>query len=106
MAPRLSRYQRNPIHGMLEAQTFSDTEIATAACTTDRSIRSIRRNLRVFGKPTAPCLAKPGPVPILTKTMVEALLHHLIRASISTFARKREVMLQAEAWYRQNYSLQ
>jgi len=78
MAPRLSRYQRNLIHGMLEAQIFSNTEIAAAARTTDRSIRSIRRNLRVFGQPTAPCLAKPGPTPVLTKTMVEALLYYLV----------------------------
>ena len=78
MAPRLSRYQRNLIYGMLEAQIFSDAEIAAAAHTTDRSIRSIRRNLCVFGQPTAPCLAKPGPAPILTKTIVEALLYHLV----------------------------
>ena len=38
MAPRLSRYQRNLIHGMLEAQIFSDTEIAAAARIIDYSI--------------------------------------------------------------------
>ena len=30
MAPRLSRYQRNLIYGMLEAQIFSNTKIAAA----------------------------------------------------------------------------
>ena len=79
MAPKLSRYQRNLIYGMLEAQIFSDTKIAAAACTTDRSIQSIRRNLYVFGQPTTPCLAKPGPAPILIKTIVEALLYYLIK---------------------------
>ena len=76
MAPKLSRYQRNLIHSMLEAQIFSDAEIAAAARTTDRSIRSIRRNLRVFGQPTAPCLAKPGPALVLMKIMVETLIEN------------------------------
>ena len=64
---------------MLEALIFSDTEIAAAARTTDRSIQSIRRNLCVFGQPTALYLAKPGPAPILIKIIMEVLLYYLIK---------------------------
>jgi hypothetical protein len=38
MAPKLSSYQQNLIYGMLEAQIFSNTEIAAAAHITDYSI--------------------------------------------------------------------
>ena len=91
MAPRLSRYQQNLIYGMLEAQIFSDTEIAAAARTIDYSIQIIYWNLRVFGQPTAPYLIKLGPAPILIKIIVEALLYYLIK--------KPELYLKKMAWF-------
>jgi len=61
---------------MIEAGDFSNHEIATAAHTTDRSIRSIQRNIRVFGQASAP-INRPGRSATLTQVMVEALLDYL-----------------------------
>ena len=90
MASRISRFQRNLIVSMLEAGHFSDFAIAKAAHTTDRSIRSIRRNIRIFGQAAAP-VNKPGHPADLTKEIIEALLHHLYE--------KPELYLEEMAWF-------
>jgi transposase len=90
IAPRLSAFQRNLISNMIEAGDFSNREIATAAHTTDRSIRSIQRNIRVFGQESAP-INRPGRPATLTQVMVEALLDYL--------SNKPELYLEEMAWF-------
>ena len=90
MAPRLSSSQRTLIDNMIEADRFSNNQIAAAAHTTDRAIRRIRRNIRVFGQMSAP-INKPGMPAILRPQMVEALLDHLNE--------KPELYLEEMAWF-------
>ena len=90
MAPRLSHFQRTLIVSMIEAERFSNVEIATAAHTTDRSIRRIRRNIRIFGDASAPA-NNPGRPATLRQEMVEALLCHL--------SEKPELYLEEMAWF-------
>jgi transposase len=90
MASRLSPDQQNLIVSMIEADRFSNCEIATAAHTTDRSIRSIRRNLRIFGQASAP-INSPGRQATLTQEMVEVLLDYLHT--------KPELYLEEMAWF-------
>jgi len=90
MTPRISHFQRNLIVSMLEAGHFSDFAIAKAAHTTDRSIWSIRCNIRIFEQASAP-VNKPGHPADLTKEIIEALLHHLYE--------KPELYLEEMAWF-------
>jgi transposase len=76
MAPRLSAFQRNLIASMIESGRFSNNEIADTAGTTDRSIRTIRRNIRVFGQASAPA-NNPGRPATLRIEMVETLIGYL-----------------------------
>jgi hypothetical protein len=63
---------------MIEAGRFSNKEIATAAHTTDRSIRSIRRNIRIFGQ-TLVSANKAGTL----ATMTDEIVHFGSRCQIS-----------------------
>jgi transposase len=58
--------------------------------TTDRSIRSIRRSIRVFGQ-TPASVNKAGTRATMTDEMVEALLLHLYE--------KPELYLEEMAWF-------
>ena len=75
---------------MIEAERFSNVEIATAAKTTDRTVRRIRRNIRIFGEASAPA-NNPGRPATLRPEIVEALLCHL--------SEKPELCLEGMAWF-------
>jgi hypothetical protein len=73
----------------IEAGRFSNSEIATVAHTTDRTIRRIRRNIRIFGQASAPA-NNPGRPAIVRSQIVDALLDHLTE--------KPELYLEEIAW--------
>ena len=75
---------------MIEAGRFSNSKIATVAHTTDRTIRRIRRNIRIFGQPSAPA-NNPGRPAILRSQIVDSLLDHLTE--------KPELYLEEMAWF-------
>jgi transposase len=90
MAPRLSVFRRNLIASMIESGRFSNNEIADATRTTDRSIRSIHRNIRVFGQASAP-MNNSGRPATLRIEMVEALIGYLHD--------KPDLSLQEMVWF-------
>lgn len=54
MAPRLSPSKLQFIHDMMKSQSLTTTQMADAAECSDRTIKNIRRNLRLFGKVHSP----------------------------------------------------
>jgi len=54
MAPNLKPAKRILIRDMIEDGGFKSDEIAEAASCTDRTVKAIDRNLRLFGSTTAP----------------------------------------------------
>ena len=77
MAPRLSPSKLRFIHDMIESQSLTTLQIADAAECSDRTIKNIRRNLRLFGTVHAP-LNRVGRRRTITPPMLDALCEHLL----------------------------
>jgi len=76
MAPNLTPLKRILIQHMIEDGGFKNEEIAEAASCTNRTVKAINRNLRLFGSTTAP-LNRGGRPRSITPTMLNSLLEHL-----------------------------
>lgn len=76
MAPNLAPSKHILIQHMLEDGGFTNREIADAASCTNRTVKAITRNLRLFGSTTAP--RNPGGRPrSITPAMLDSLLEYL-----------------------------
>lgn len=76
MAPNLKPAKRILIRDMIEDEGFTNEEIAEAASCTDRTVKAIDRNLRLFGSTTAPP-NRGGRPRSITPAMLDSLLEHL-----------------------------
>jgi transposase len=76
MAPNLAPSKHILIQHMIEDGGFQNQEIEDAASCTVRSVKAIRRNLRLFGSTTAPS-NRGGRPRSITPVMLESLLQHL-----------------------------
>jgi hypothetical protein len=74
MAPHLAKSQHELIRDMNSTGSFTDPEIAKAACCSTRSVRS---NIRYFGIPKAPWNGG-GRRRSITPPMLDALCEHLL----------------------------
>ena len=75
MAPNLDAAQRQLLGTMVQSSGMLDSEIASNAGCTTRSVRAAQSNLKSFGSTTAPhngC----GRQSTITPPMLAALLHH------------------------------
>jgi DNA-binding CsgD family transcriptional regulator len=77
MAPHLAVSQREMIHAMILSKSLTTAQMADAAECSERSIRAIQLNLRLFGSTTAPPNGGGRPRSI-TPVMLEALRERLI----------------------------
>ena len=77
MAPYLSVDQHRQIHDMLKESNCSCTQIARAAECSQAAVRSISRNLRIFGSTKAPC-NPGGRRKLITQPMLDALRDFLL----------------------------
>jgi transposase len=76
MAPNLKPAKRILIRDMIKDGGFKNEEIAEAASCTDRTVKAIDRNLRLFGSTTAPP-NRGGRPRSITPAMLDSLLEHL-----------------------------
>ena len=76
MAPNLKPAKRILIRDMIKDGGFKNEEIAEAASCTDRTVKAIDRNLRLFGSTTAPP-NRGGRPRSITPAMLHSLLEHL-----------------------------
>src|ERR1700712_2259580 len=76
MAPNLKPAKRILIRDMIKDGGFTNEEIAEAASCTDRTVKAIDRNLRLFGSTTAP-RNRGGRPRSITPVMLDSLLEHL-----------------------------
>ena len=81
MAPNLKPAKRILIRDMIEDGGFKNEEIAEAASCTDRTVKAIDRNLRLFGSTTA-APNRGGRPRSITPAMLDSLLDHLGPAPI------------------------
>jgi transposase len=77
MAPNLALSQREMISNMILSSSLKQTEMAAAAGCSERAIRRIRTNLRLFGLTKAPSNGA-GRRRIITPQMLDALREHLL----------------------------
>ena len=77
MAPRLPPSKLHFIHDMIQSQSLTTSQMADAAGCSERTIKNIRRNLRLFGTVHAPP-NRIGRRRSITQTMLEALCDHLL----------------------------
>ena len=76
MAPNLAASTLQLIHDMILSNDLTVSKMAEAACCSERTIRRIRSNMRLFGGVKAPP-NKGGRPRSLTPVMVKALCDHL-----------------------------
>jgi transposase len=77
MAPRLSDFQHNLIRDMILSKSLEQADMATVAGCSERTIRSIATNLRLYGKTRAPSNGADRRR-IITPVMVDALREYLL----------------------------
>ncbi|CEO58410.1 Putative TPR domain protein [Penicillium brasilianum] len=77
MAPRLPHSKLCFIRDMIQSQSLTTSEIAEQAECSERTIKNIRRNLRLFGNVHAPT-SRVGRRRTITPRILEALCDHLI----------------------------
>jgi transposase len=77
MAPRLATSQLELIRDMNYSKSLTASQMAEAAGCSERSIKTIRSNLRLFGSVRAPSNGAGRPRSI-TSIMLEALCDHLL----------------------------
>lgn len=77
MAPNLAESRRELAQGMVESNDFTDAAIADAVGCTERSIRTMRANIRCFGTTRAPPNAVGRPRSV-TPPMLDALCNKLL----------------------------
>lgn len=77
MAPRLPPSKLQFIHDMIQSQSLTTSQMADTAECSERTIKYIRRNLRLFGNVHAPP-NRVGRRRSLTPLMLEALYDHLL----------------------------
>jgi transposase len=77
MAPRLAASQHNIISDMITSKSLKTINMAAAAGCSDRTIRSIRSNLRYFSSSRAP-FNKGGRRRQITPIMLDALKERLL----------------------------
>ena|SRR2546423_5888641 len=77
MAPNLAASQHDMIRDMILSRSLKDVEMAAVAGCNDRSIRTIRSNLRCFGATKAPPNGA-GRRRRITPSMLDALLERLL----------------------------
>jgi hypothetical protein len=77
MAPRLAASQHDMISDMIASKSLKTIDMAAAAGCSDRTIRSIRSNLRCFGSSRAP-FNGGGRRRQITPVMLDALKERLL----------------------------
>ena len=77
MAPRLPPCKLEMIRDMIQSESLTISQMATAAECSERSIISIRTNLRLFGNIRAPS-TRVGRQRSITPPMLQALCDHLL----------------------------
>jgi transposase len=78
MAPNLAPSKHILIRDMIEDRGFTNEQIADAASCTDRTVKAIDRNIRIFGSTTAPA-NRGGRPRSITPVMLDSLLEYLSR---------------------------
>ena len=77
MAPNLAASQHDMMRDMILSKSLKDVDMAAVAGCSDRSIRTIRSNLRCFGTTKAPPNGA-GRRRRITSSMLDALLERLL----------------------------
>lgn len=77
MAPRLSPSKLQFIEDMIQSQSLTTSQMAGAPECSERTIKNIRKNLRLFGNVHAPP-NRVGRRRTITPLMLEALRDHLL----------------------------
>lgn len=80
MAQNLAASQHKLIRDIILSRSVTTTQMADVAGCSERSIRYIRSNLRLFGSVRAPP-NKPGRPRTVTSPMLDALCEHLLTKS-------------------------
>jgi hypothetical protein len=75
MAPRLPPAKLQFIHDMIQSKSLTTSQMADAAECSERTIKNIRKNLRLFGNVHAPP-NRVGRRRTITPPMLEALRDH------------------------------
>lgn len=91
MAPKLSKYQRDLSRELLLSGIYSNKDIARVVRCSTRAIREHCRKLRVFGSISGVSTIAAGRDPILSKTIIAALICYLCE--------KPDVYLDEMAWF-------
>lgn len=94
MAPNLAVAQHDAIRDMINSGLLTNVQIAQAAGCSERSVRTIRANLRDFGTTTAP-RSRPGPGKLITPPIRRALHDQLLHQS-DLFLSEMVAFLQRE----------
>ena len=78
MAPNLPSWKHELIRDMILSKSLTTSQMAYAAECSERSITTIRSNLKLFGHVRAPP-NRAGRRPSITPLMLEALCDHLLK---------------------------
>ena len=77
MAPNLAHSQHALVHDMITSRSLTASQMGDVAGCSERSIKYIRANVRLFGSTTAPP-NRGGRPPTITPPMLAALREHLL----------------------------